>query len=101
MALVGFLFTGSAVHEEAYFSQVTVLQGLCQTSHLEVNVTKTKELLLQTKPSIMRNIHPVKLNGEPVEEVELFKYLGTAIDQTLTFNVNAENFLREQTSDCF
>ena len=70
MALVGLLTETNATHEEAYFSQVTLLQDWCQTSDLEINVAKTKELLIQTKPRETSDITPVVFNNQPVEVVE-------------------------------
>lgn len=88
MALVELLKENNAAHEEAYFSQVTLLQDWCQTIKLEINMNKTKELIIQTKPRGASNITHVVLNSRPVEVVEHFKYLGTIIDRTLNFNVN-------------
>lgn len=74
MALVGLLLKDNVVHEEDYFSQVTVLQNWCQASNLESNVTKTKELIIQTKPSRASNICCVILKNQLAEEMEHFKY---------------------------
>lgn len=101
MALVGLLTENNAAHEEAYFSQVTLLQDWCQTVKLEINVTKTKELIIQTKPRGASNINPVVLDSRPVEVVENFKYLGTIIDRTLSFNVNSESIFKRANQRMF
>ena len=56
---------------------------------MEINVGKTKELVLdaRTKKKIFV---PVKVNNEPVEVVSNFKYLGTLIDNKLSFNNNSD-----------
>ena len=90
MALVGLLREDDATHEEAYFKQVTALQDWCQASKLEMNVSKTKELIIQTKSEGDDNMVPVIINNQPIEKVKQFKYLGTIIDQSLTFSHNTD-----------
>ena len=84
MALVG-LLTNEASLSTYYFS-VERLTEWCQTSYLELNVKKTKELLFKNNVEI--DFEPVKIGGENVETVENFKYLGTVIDNQLNFSEN-------------
>jgi len=52
------------------------LNEWCEESFLEINVGKTKELVLDARKT--KNVFvPVKVNNEPVELVSNFKYLGT------------------------
>ncbi len=61
------------------------LQNWCVKSPLEINVSQTKELILQNSKDFMQ---PVMINGQMVEMVDVFKYLGLFIDSNITFKEN-------------
>ncbi len=87
MALVGLLLNEDSL--ATYFSHVSLLNEWCEESFLEINVGKTKELVLDAKKT--KNVFvPVKVNNEPVEVVSNFKYLGTLIDNKLSFSDNSD-----------
>ena len=51
---------------------------------LHLNVSKTKEMCIDFR----RNrtvISPIVINGEPVEQVDSFKYIGVMLDEKLSF----------------
>lgn len=73
MAMVGLLLKDKSIHEDADFSQITVLQDWCQASKQKMSTAKTKEPVIQTKPNGTSNIHHVTLHNQPVEQVEHFK----------------------------
>ena len=56
----------------------------CKSSFLDINVSKTKEMHIDFRknPSV---ISPVIINDQAVEVVKQYKYLGTIIDNKLTF----------------
>ena len=56
---------------------------------LEINFGKTKELVLDARKT-KKLFVPVKVNNEPVEVVSNFKYLGTLIDNKLSFSDNSD-----------
>ena len=57
-----------------YFAPVSLLNEWCKESFLEMNVSKTKELVLDARKTT--NIFvPVKVNNQPVEVVSSLKYL--------------------------
>ena len=63
---------------------LTASPSWCDTSFLELNVSKTKELVIDPR----RGDHPaepVKVNGQSVEVVDSFKYLGLTLDSKLSF----------------
>ena len=65
----------------------TQIQRLClclKERFLELNVTKTKELVLGHSPNL--NLDLVIINNTRVERVDCFRYLGTHIDNKLNFN---------------
>ena len=59
----------------------------CQTNFLELNVSKTKELVFDFRRSQYVPEHTV-INGENVEIVEEYKYMGTVIDKKLNWSSN-------------
>jgi len=90
MALVGLLQKENALCTSTYFDYVSILQGWCASSDLLINVQKTKELVFDDTKAIHESFKPVFVNGEEVEVVQCFKYLGTHIDKHLTFNTNTD-----------
>ena len=58
--------------ESAYWGKVERLAGWCSENDLELNVSKTKERLLD-----FRKKKTLTIAGEVVEEVKTFKFLGT------------------------
>lgn len=62
----------------------------CKLSFLTINVSKTKEMTIdfrKTRPATI----PLSISDQAVESVQQFKYLGTVIDDSLSFEhqVNA------------
>ena len=87
MTLVGLQLNEDSL--ATYFSHVSLLNEWCEESFLEINVGKTKALVLdarKTKTSLI----PVKVNSERVTVVFNFKYLDTLIDNKLSFSDNSE-----------
>ena len=72
-----------------YFSHVSLLNEWCGESFLEINVGKTKELVLDASKTIFLFV-PVKVNNESVDVVSNFIYLGTLIDNKLSFSDNSD-----------
>ena len=56
---------------------------------MEINVGKTKELVLDASKTIFLFV-PVKVNNESVDVVSNFIYLGTLIDNKLSFSDNSD-----------
>ena len=87
MAHVGLLLNEDSL--ATYFSHVSLLNECCEESFLEINVGKTKELVLDARKT--KNVFvPVKVNNKPVKVVSNFKYLGTLIDNKLSFSDNSD-----------
>ena len=90
MALIARLIDEHSL--SAYFDFIAKLAAWFNDSFLVLNITKTKELCLESKratdPSLLR---PVQISSENIEQVNSFKYLGLIIDENLTFtdHVNA------------
>ena len=88
MALVALLHKNDPLGEAAYLSHAAALARWCCNSQLEINVKKTKELIMSQPDS---TIQAVLLDGAPIEIVEDFKYLGTFLDSRMSFFRNTES----------
>ena len=94
MALVGLLLNENSL--ATYFSHVLLLNEWCEESFLEINVGKTKELVKGEKK--WKNVR-VKVNNESVVVVSNFKYLGTLVDNKLSFSDNSDLIYKKNHSN--
>ena len=79
----------------------TCIQKLCislKERFLELNVTKTKELVLGN--SQQNNLDLVIINNTNVERVDCFKYLGTHIDNKLNFDTHVNGVIKNVNREC-
>ncbi len=88
MALVGLLDKTNQTYDLAYLTHTKALETWCCSSQLEMNVAKTKELIMCTKQDVI--CKPISLESQQVEIVEHFKYLGSILDSQLSFADNSE-----------
>ena len=61
------------------------LEGWCAENNLELNVKKTKEVIVDTR-KIKSQLTPLVINNQVVEQVDSFKFLGTTISNSLTWD---------------
>ena len=73
--------------ETAYRDEVERLVDWCSLNNLELNVSKTKEMIVDFR-RIKDPLSPLVINGESVEQVEEFKFLGTVISNDLSWGNN-------------
>jgi hypothetical protein len=73
-----------AESEETYRRAIDSFAVWCSDHYLELNVTKTKELVVDPRRNAVP-VTPVTIQGEAVEIVDSFKYLGLTLDSTLSF----------------
>ncbi|KAK2155971.1 hypothetical protein NP493_2017g00010 [Ridgeia piscesae] len=69
---------------QSYLSSVVRFSSWCSKTFLHLNVSKTKEMCIDFR----RNrtvVSPIVINGEPVEQLDSFKYLGVILDEKLSF----------------
>jgi len=88
----GMTLVGLQLNEDClatYFSHVSLLNEWREESFFEINVGKTKALVLDPRKTKILFV-PVKLNNEPVKVVSNFKYVDTLIDNTLSFSDNSD-----------
>ena len=75
--------------EAVYRQAVGELVDWCDSNYLELNVTKTEELIVDFRkdPGV---VCPLVINGKEVRIVTTYKYLGTVIDDKLDWTPNIE-----------
>ncbi len=76
--------------EMAYFDEVERLTSWCQDNCLSLNVSKTKELIVDFRKRHLRPYNPLMISGTPVERVSSFKYLGVNISEDLTWTTHIQ-----------
>ena len=68
--------------EAAYRGRVQELAEWCDSNFLELNVSKTKELIVNFRAA-PTHTEPITIKGQSVEMVSAYRYLGTVIDNKL------------------
>ncbi|XP_063739694.1 titin-like [Eleginops maclovinus] len=71
--------------ETAYREEVRALTSWCQDNNLHLNVSKTKELIVDYRKRQREAHTPITIDGTPVERVSSFRFLGVNISEDLTW----------------
>ena len=80
--------------EHAYRSQIDTIVSWCSQNNLHLNVSKTKEMIIDFR----RNEPPpppLVIQGSNVERVYDFKFLGTVLSNELTWDINCTDILKK------
>ncbi len=85
-----FIISISNNDETAYLDEVERLTSWCQDNCLSLNVSKTKELIVDFRKRQQRPYTPLMISGTPVERVSGFKYLGVNISEDLTWTTHIQ-----------
>ena len=93
-AILGKLSTNPVRHAD-YLNCITDFTDWCTANFLELNVSKTKELIFDFRRS-QCPVQPVTIGTDTVEIVNEYKYLGTIIDNQLNWSSN----IRQLYSKC-
>ncbi len=86
--------------EAAYLEEVERLTSWCQDNCLSLNVSKTKELIVDFRKRQQRPYTPLMISGTPVERVSSFKYLGVNISEDLTWTTHIQTQVKKPGKDC-
>ena len=70
--------------DDVYKSSVSNFSNWCSDHSLELNVSKTKEMVIDFRRT-SQPPEPITIDGEVVDRVDVFKYLGIHIDSKLCF----------------
>ena len=81
-------------NESAYRVEVQRLVDWCASNDLELNVAKTKEMIIDFRKDKM-SVAPLAIKGQQVGIVDSFKFLGTTIADTFKWDINAESIAKE------
>ena len=68
-------------------SEVKRLEKWCEGNNLELNVSKTKDMIVDFRKN-KSVTPPLEIQGQIVEQVECFKFLGTTINSSLKWDDN-------------
>ncbi len=81
--------------ETAYLDEVERLTSWCQDNCLSLNVSKTKELIVDFRKRQQRPYTPLMISGTPVERVSSFKYLSVNISEDLTWTAHIQTQVKK------
>ncbi len=81
--------------ETAYLDEVERLTSWCQDNCLSLNVSKTKELIVDFRKRQQRPYTPLMISGTPAERVSSFKYLGVNISEDLTWTTHIQTQVKK------
>ena len=84
--------------EAAYRGRVQELAEWCDSNFLELNVSKTKELIVNFRAA-PTHTEPITIKGQSVEMVSAYRYLGTIIDNKLPWTPPHWCLLQENTKE--
>ncbi len=84
-----------AAYLAAYLDEVERLTSWCQNNCLSLNVSKTKELIVDLRKRQQRSYTPLMISGTPVERVSSFKYLGVNISEDLTWTTHIQTQVKK------
>ncbi|KAI4897881.1 hypothetical protein NFI96_029587, partial [Prochilodus magdalenae] len=90
-AVVGCISRGD---EDEYRATVNDFVAWCELNHLQLNVTKTKELVVDLRRD-KAQVTPISIKGVSVDTVEDYKYLGVHIDNKLDWAKNTDALYRK------
>ncbi|KAK1797453.1 hypothetical protein P4O66_008302, partial [Electrophorus voltai] len=82
-------------NERAYLEEIKHLENWCQENNLLLNVSKTKELIVDCSKKQEWHYQPVKINGTTVERVDSFRYLGVHISQDLSWSCHTNSLAKK------
>ncbi|KAI5108316.1 gastrula zinc finger protein XlCGF28.1-like [Silurus meridionalis] len=81
--------------EKAYLQEVKNLERWCQENNLLLNVSKTKEFIVDFSTKQERSYQPLNINRTPVERVDSFRYLGVHITQDLSWSCHTNILVKK------
>ena len=81
--------------ESVYRGEVDRLVSWCSDNNLELNVKKTKEMIVDFRKKKGAPLQPLVINSQAVEMVDNFKFLGTVIDSDLKWEDNCTAIVKK------
>ena len=87
-------------NEKEYRSLIENFIKWCNSNHLRLNISKTKELVVDYRRN-RKSPAPVVIQGEEVERVDSYKYLGVHINNKLDWTHNTDALFKKGQSRLF
>ena len=81
-------------NETDYRHEIDQIVNWCETNNLFLNVSKTKEMIVDFRRN-KSPISPLFINNTEVERISSFKFLGTYISDDLNWNINLNQILKK------
>ena len=81
-------------NEDNYRREIDGIVSWCDTNNLFLNVSKTKELVIDFRRN-KSNIEPVFINSSEVEQISVFKFLGCYLTNDLSWHYNCTEILKK------
>lgn len=81
--------------ESAYRDEVTSLTSWCQENNLSLNVSKTKEMIVDFRRQRVDQHLPLHINSTVVEQVSSFRFLGVHITEDLSWTQHADSVVKK------
>ena len=78
--------------ESSYRREVEVLTAWCDRNNLELNIKKTREIIVDFRKS-QPDHSPLLINNQAVERVSEFKFLGLSVSETLSWSSNTASVI--------
>ncbi|KAK3571464.1 hypothetical protein QTP86_012089 [Hemibagrus guttatus] len=82
-------------NETAYLEEIRNVENWCQRNNLILNVSKTKELIVDFSTKQERNYHTPVINESPVERVNSFRYIDVHIMQDLSWSCHINTMVKK------
>ena len=79
--------------ETEYRNEIENLVNWCNNNNLSLNVNKTKGIVIDVRKH--REHAPVYINGDEVERVKSFKFLGVQITNNLSWSPHADTVVKK------
>ena len=96
-AMAGLIGKGD---ESEFRSQVNNVVDYCDRNYLELNVSKTKEMIVDfRRPS--KSPPPILIKNVEVERVSTYKYLVSVLDEKLAWTAHVDNIIKGLNSRMF
>ncbi|KAI3375638.1 hypothetical protein L3Q82_003955 [Scortum barcoo] len=91
-AIVGCVSEGN----DCEYRKVIVMDFVdwCELSHLQVNASKTKEMVIDFSRKPSSDIAPVNIQGLDIERVRTYKYLGVHLNNKLDWTDNTDSLYK-------
>jgi hypothetical protein len=80
--------------DSIFQQQLAMFVNYCDANFLELNVSKTKEMVIDYRTTHVCKPSPITIKGSEVERVTSYKYLGIVIDEKLSWHLYIDSLIK-------